>query len=79
MGYTHTSKIVGLVYDHVQLCRVCGKGGQSYRERVDLLSSPIVSFCNSGIPIGWVSSYTGVYCSDKCHAQSIIEEEKEND
>ena len=76
------SKVVAILleYKHVQLCRVCGKEGQSYREKVNTFtsSSYTVDFCNSGIPVGWVSSYTGVYCSEECHKQSIIEKEKEN-
>ena len=81
MRYTHKSKIVALVivYEHTQLCRMCGKEGQSYRERVDMTSSPTPEFINQDIPVKWVSSYDGVYCSEKCHKQSIIEKEKEND
>ena len=81
MRYTHKSKIVdiAIVYEHIQLCRMCGKEGQSYRERVDLTSSPTPEFINQDIPVKWVSSYDGVYCSEKCHKQSMIEKEKEND
>ena len=82
MRYKHASKLVAILleYEHVQLCRVCGKEGQSYREKVNTFtsSSYTIDFHNSGIPVGWVSSYDGVYCSEKCHAQSIIEKEKEN-
>ena len=79
MRYTHKSKIVALVYEHVQLCCMCGKEGQSYRERVDMTSSPTPEFINQSIPVGWVSSYDGVYCSEECFKQSNIEKAKEND
>ena len=81
MRYTHKSKLVdiALVYEHIQLCRMCGKAGQSYRETVYMTSSPTPKFSNQCIPVKWVSSYDGVYCSEECFKQSIIEKEKEND
>lgn len=73
------SKIVGFIYQHTELCYTCGKEGQWHNQDVYIGESPKVSFCKSGIPVKWVSSYDGVYCSEECHAQSIIAKEKEND
>ena len=79
MRYTHKSKPKATVYEHIQLCCMCGKEGQSYREIVNMTTLPTPKFINQNIPVGWLSSYDGIYCSEECFKQSIIEKEKEND
>lgn len=75
------TKPVGIIYEykHTELCSTCGKEGQSYIERVNMTTLPSPRFDRSGIPVGWVSSYDGVYCSEECHKQAIIAKEKEHD
>ena len=70
------SKIIGFIYQHTQLCYTCGKAGQWYNQSVYTGESPEISFERADIPVGWVSSYDGVYCSEKCHGQSIISKSK---
>ena len=81
MKRTYKTKLVALLfeYEHTQLCYTCGKEGQRRIERVyhTAISSP--SFCRADIPVGWVSSYDGVYCSEKCHGLSITKKEQQND
>ena len=79
MRYTHKTKTIAIVYEHTELCRMCGKEGQKITEKVYLSKSPHPQFHRANIPVGWVSSYDGVYCSEECHKQSIIAKEKEND
>lgn len=75
------TKAVGIIYEyrHTELCYTCGKEGQSYIQRVDMTALPTPNFHRSGIPVGWVSSYDGVYCSEECYKQAIIAKRKEHD
>lgn len=79
MRYTHKSKPVATVYEHVQLCCMCGKEGQRFTEQVYGTQVSRPKFHNQNIPVGWLSSYDGVYCSDECYKQSLIKKEQEND
>ncbi|AKG07792.1 hypothetical protein AAX06_06060 [Moraxella bovoculi] len=69
------SKIIALVYEHVQLCATCGKEGQRIKETVYLYAPSNPKFDNNNIPVGWYSSTHGVYCSEKCFKQSISNKE----
>ena len=78
MNRTYKTKPVAVVYDHTELCYTCGKEGQTIREQVYIndVSRPIFHRC--GIPVRWISSYDGVYCSEKCFAQSRTKKEQQN-
>lgn len=65
------SKIIGIIYQHTELCYTCGKEGQWYNQSVYNGELPKISFERADIPVGWVSSYDGVYCSEKCHKQAL--------
>lgn len=65
------SKIIAFVYEHVQLCKICGKEGQRMNETVYLSQPSNPKFDNNNIPVGWCSSPYGVYCSEKCYIKSI--------
>lgn len=46
------SKIVAMVYEHIELCSVCGKEGQSTKETVYIPNSPNPQFHRANIPVG---------------------------
>lgn len=79
MKRTYKSKPVAIVYDHTELCYTCGKEGQTVREQVYITDVSRPKFHRANIPVGWHSSYDGVYCSDECYKQSLIKKEQEND
>ena len=78
MNRTYKTKPVAIVYDHTELCYTCGKEGQTIREQVYINDVPRPIFYRSGIPVKWISSYDGVYCSEKCFAQSGTKKEQQN-
>lgn len=60
------SKIIALVYEHVQLCATCGKEGQRTTERVGIGDVTRPYFDRANIPVGWYSFHDVVYCSEEC-------------
>lgn len=78
MNRTYKTKPAAIVYEHTELCYTCGKEGQTIREQVHITGTSRPTFCRCGIPVGWISSYTGVYCSEKCFAQSRTKKEQQN-
>ena len=80
MKQTYKTRTVDMiiVYEHTQLCYTCGKGGQTSIEHVHLHGVSRPKFCRADIPVGWVSSYTGVYCSEECFGRSRIAKEQQD-
>lgn len=64
------SNIIGQIYLHQQLCKVCGKVAQSYEQVVYGTNLPRASFDRNSIPVGWYSTHKGVYCSENCFKQT---------
>lgn len=60
------SKIVAFIYEHTELCSTCAKEGQRIQERVTIGDVTRPYFDRANIPVGWYSTYEGVYCSEEC-------------
>lgn len=59
-------KLIGQVWLVQQCCSACGKVAQQREEVTYGLEVPKPKFDNNNIPVGWYSTFNGVYCSKEC-------------